>query len=247
MTLTAVGAGGSSTTVNAEVNLLIDTQTVVYSPVSVVSGSVTIQGADHLPPRTQLVVSTPTFGQNPIFVSSRTFFSFNAVDDKSTVGDGQGVGVKDTQVAVDSAPFTVITGTFNITAEGLHMIRWFSEDLVGNVEVVHSSSVFVDNTPPATQIAFSAPPFVSVSSQVYISSGTRISFSAQDAGSGVAFTQFQVDGGTFQRFSSSFTLAEGIHVIAFRSQDNVANLEPPQNSTVQVDGTPPVSVRARRA
>src|SRR5205807_1367732 len=161
---------------------------------------------------------------------------------KSTVGDGQGVGVKDTQVAVDSAPFTVITGTFNITAEGLHMIRWFSEDLVGNVEVVHSSSVFVDNTPPATQIAFSAPPFVSVSSQVYISSGTRISFSAQDAGSGVAFTQFQVDGGTFQRFSSSFTLAEGIHVIAFRSQDNVANLEPPQNSTVQVDGTPPVSV-----
>jgi hypothetical protein len=241
MTLTAVGVSGSSTTLNALVNLLVDTQTISYSPISVVPGTVVVGSSvtDRLPPRTQLFVSSPSFSQNPIFVSSQTLFGLTAVDDKSVVGDGQGLGVKDTQVSIDSGSFTVFTSSFNISSEGLHTAAWFSEDLAGNIEVTHSTSVFVDNTPPLTQLVFSAAPFIDVSSNVFISSVTSIAFIATDTASGVAFTQFQVDGGIFQNWSSSFTLAEGLHLITFRSRDHVGNLERNQSAKILVDATAP--------
>jgi hypothetical protein len=45
---------------------------------------------------------------------------------------------------------------------------------------------------------------------------------------------YRIDGGPETEFTSAFTLGEGTHVIAFRSEDKAGNLESPKTATVPV-------------
>ena len=151
MSLTAVGAGGSSTTVNAQVNLLVDTQTIAYSPVTVVPGSITILTPDNLPPVTQILYSTPSYinSASQVYLSTVTILGFVATD--------TGSGVAFTHYAVDSGTFTLYASPFTLP-EGLHVIRYQSQDHAGNLEVARSTDVYVDGTPPVTALVISSSP-----------------------------------------------------------------------------------------
>ena len=54
-----------------------------------------------------------------------------------------------------------------------------------------------------------------------------VSFLATDSGTGVLETRYSLDGAPEAISTGSFTLAAGTHTLAFRSQDNVLNLETP--------------------
>ena len=79
-------------------------------------------------------------------------------------------------------------------------------------------------------------------------SPVTVTLSPADALSGIASTQYRVDGGSFQSGTSISILApadhsnDGVHTIEYRSTDNAGNAEPLQTATVRID----TSCRAAR-
>lgn len=99
-----------------------------------------------------------------------------------------------------------------------------------------------DKEPPVTTISIGTPQYQN-GDNLYINSSTSITLSATDYGivpSGVNHTEYRIDGGQWQTYSSAFTLnSEGTHTIYYRSIDNVGNTETDKSVTITLDKTPP--------
>jgi subtilisin-like proprotein convertase family protein len=74
-----------------------------------------------------------------------------------------------------------------------------------------------------------------------------VSFTAADAGSGVAFTEWRMDGGPWQT-GDSLTLStrkrgsgSGLREVEYRSRDNAGNLEAARSVTLKLDSQPPLT------
>ncbi|MBI4248808.1 MAG: fibronectin type III domain-containing protein, partial [Elusimicrobia bacterium] len=220
------------------------TDTLVSSQIEVLGSTLT--PIDVLPPRTSLLATGPQLSTGTIFVSSETFFGFSAVDDFDLAGDGRGEGVLDTQYAVDSDTFSVFAGTFSLVEEGTHTLEFFSRDTAGNVEAVEITTVAVDNTPPATDLEVAGSSATNALGQMVVSTSASLGFLSQDpvvsgASAGVRDIFYGVDGGTLAVFSSTFSLSEGSHTLAFFGEDQVDNVEVLKSTDVYVDGTPPLT------
>ncbi|MBI2384441.1 MAG: hypothetical protein HYV14_00350 [Elusimicrobia bacterium] len=207
--------------------------------------TLTVQ-SDDTPPVTTAETGEPLFvapdGTN--YITPATPVTFRAVD--PTVGTVAS-GVSRTEVAVDGGPFAAYSGALTF-AEGRHTILFRSIDTVGNIEIAQTLSVQSDDTTPLTSLAvldgrqFPGPN----AATFYASPETRFGLPAvdpvaSDVASGLAFTQWQDNGGAYQAFTAAFALPEGSHMLAYQSQDNVSNLEVPRSTTVLVDATAPVS------
>lgn len=102
-----------------------------------------------------------------------------------------------------------------------------------------------DVTPPVTEMLVSGPSST-VAGDLFVSPLSLIGLSAIDplvegSASGVALTEFSVDGEAFRTYSSTFTVPEGIHMIRFYSLDLAWNRESIQEINVLADATPPVT------
>ncbi len=92
-----------------------------------------------------------------------------------------------------------------------------------------------DNTPPTTQVV--APGF----DDNWHNSDVTISFTALDAGSGVAATEYKIDDGAWTSGTSVTVTAsagggnDGVHTVKYRSIDNAGNLETTQFGTVKIE------------
>jgi hypothetical protein len=212
---------------------------------SVIIGTYTAPApADVTPPVTTLTLSTGAF------ISTSTVFSLSAVD---PVVDGMASGVRETQLSRDGDAFAVYAGSFVFTSTGTHTLSWFSVDHASNTEVARSTSVFVnlvvststgvDTVPPVTTLFFTTAPYVS-SGTFYIDHGNRIGFTAEDFGtpvSGVARTQYSLNGERFQLYTHPFPRSQGAYTLRYRSLDNAGNQEADQAAAVHVDNMPPDS------
>ena len=226
---------------------------------------------DILPPRSELLAGLPKAvgggvlplgGSGTSFVAGRSVFTMSSVDDRFAAGDAIGLGVAFQELKVDGAPRStfvnlspargqVFASTFSLPdPDGLRVLSFAAKDIFGNTEVAKSTTVALDGTAPVTSLAVvggrQAPG--PNESSCYASSDTLIAFPAADqvvgeVASGLAVTRFQDNAGAFQTFVSSFTLAEGSHLLGYQSQDRVENLEVLRSSTVLVDSTPPISTR----
>jgi len=98
---------------------------------------------DNTPPTTIIDVGTPKYGTTPVFVSSSTLFTLSAIDTESDVSA--------TMYEIDSSGFSQYIGGFALSVlldDGLHAIRYYSVDNVGNTEMTNTYLVFLDNEPP---------------------------------------------------------------------------------------------------
>ncbi len=72
-------------------------------------------------------------------------------------------------------------------------------------------------------------------------SAVAVTLSATDAWSGVANTQYQIDGGAWQTYSGPFTVAgNGYHTLNYRSTDRAGNAETASSVVVPIDMVPPI-------
>ncbi|MBI3552296.1 MAG: SMP-30/gluconolactonase/LRE family protein [Elusimicrobia bacterium] len=107
---------------------------------------------DTTPPVTTLTIGSPQFAlsSSSLLVSGRTPFTLSATD--------AGSGVKQTQYQINGGPLTVYTASFTLTApDGSVTLGDFSTDNAGNQEVLRSSSVVLDATPPAVSLVSPGP------------------------------------------------------------------------------------------
>ena len=152
-----------------------------------------------------------------------------------------GSGVASTQYRVDGGSFqsgaTVsIPAPADHSNDGLHTVEYRSTDNAGNAEVLRSVTVRIDTTLPIT--TDNAP-------AGWSNAAVTVTLTANDALSGIASTEYRVDGGSFQNGASVLIPApadgsnDGAHTIEYRSADNAGNTEPLTTATVRIDTTLP--------
>lgn len=192
---------------------------------------------DNTQPVSVISVGTPQFiaADGTLYLSSATTFTIAATDNLS--------GVARTEYRIDGGAWTSYA-PFAIATEGKHVIGFRSVDNVGNVETEKSLTVTIDNTPPVTVISVGAPKYVAPDGAAYVTSAAQLTLAATDHLSGVARTEYRLDGGTWTAYAPFAIASEGSHTIGYRSTDNVGNLETEKVLTIIVDNTPPVSLIA---
>ncbi|MGQ0644795.1 MAG: OmpL47-type beta-barrel domain-containing protein [Elusimicrobiota bacterium] len=241
--------GGSFTVYAASFTLAQGVRVVEYQSFDRAGNAEPVRSAvfhvDAVPPAVSLGIGEPQhMSAGDLYVSRRTPFSLSA-DDLSM--DGVSSGARDIffRSGPDvSAPFEIYQGTFTLDVpEGGRTIAYYGEDRVDNAGAPAAAAVVLDATPPATDLVVEGPRAVA-GLDTYVSTRTVLALKTSDplvngAASGAARAELRLNGGAFETYSSSFTLSEGVHILEFRSEDNVANREPDRLSELRADGTAP--------
>ncbi len=152
-----------------------------------------------------------------------------------------GSGIASTVYRVDGGSFqggtsVLIPAPADHSNDGVHTVEYRTTDNAGNVETLRSATVRIDTTLPAT--TDDAP-------GGWQPSAVTVTLTPADALSGIASTQYRIDGGSFQGGTSVAIPApadhsnDGAHTIEYRSTDNAGNVEPLQTATVRIDTTLP--------
>ena len=135
---------------------------------------------------------------------------------------------------LDGGSFAACTSPKSYTGlpEGSHTFEVRATDAAGNQDATAAAFTWtVDLTPPVT---------VDDAPAGWSSGAVTVSLSASDGGSGVAVTEYSVDGGvSFQQGTSVVFSAEGVHELRYRSVDRVGNVEATKTVLVRIDLTAP--------
>ncbi|MEW5759570.1 MAG: Ig-like domain-containing protein [Candidatus Thermoplasmatota archaeon] len=152
-----------------------------------------------------------TLGLNEWYKSSVTV-TLSASDN---VG---GTGVAKTYYALDGGNWKTYTAAFVVSGEGEHTIDYYSIDFK-NAENTKTVKVKIDTKTPN---AFT--PTANPSS--WTNKNPQITFSTNDATSGIDHYEVKIDDGTFSTQTSPYTLpniADGKHTITVRAYDKAGN------------------------
>jgi uncharacterized repeat protein (TIGR01451 family) len=210
--------------------------------------------ADSIPPTTTLTIGNPKYidPSGNIYVTSATPFILSAEDNV----DGSGVattGYRIHNTTYDSGWIALpppiefyLTGL----ADGEYFIEYNSTDNIGNVETPQTQEVTLDNTPPTTTLNIGEPKYVDPTGNIYVSSVTPFTLTAEDnaGGTGVTSTFYRIYNSTYDsdwvEYSAPFYLtglSDGEYSIDYYSTDNIGNTEPTNTATVILDNTPPTT------
>jgi sugar lactone lactonase YvrE len=197
---------------------------------------------DDSPPETSVTITQPRYNE---YVTSASKFVLSSIDSGLTP-----CGVQYTKYRIippSDSLFTVYDSTFNISGpDGVYTIEYYSVDNVGNTEIIKSTTVKLDNTPPISRLELQGVKYIS-EDKTYIRPDTQIVVLSEDpvvndVASGVKFILYSIDGASFDVYSSPFTLEEGVHTIKYYSVDQLGNFELINSITLYVDATAPLSV-----
>ncbi|MEU8271900.1 M14 family zinc carboxypeptidase [Sphaerisporangium sp. NPDC049002] len=129
---------------------------------------------------------------------------------------GQDSKVDRTEYQLDGGDWTKYTTPIAINGDGSHTLAYRSVDKAGSVEVTQTLTVKVDATAPVTTATVGAAD----------QGGVPATLSATDETSGVAGTQYSLDGGAWTPYTGTVTVSgQGGHELRFRSTDKAGNVE----------------------
>jgi len=150
-------------------------------------------------------------------------------------------GVAATEYSLDGTNWTPYTSSVLISDEGTTTVSYGSTDRAGNHETVKSVTVKIDKTKPTTSA--SVEPAAPNGANDWYTSNATISLSSADNTSGIATTEYSIDGGTtWLLYTNSFSITnEGVTTVKYHSTDNAGNVETAKNITVQIDKTAPTT------
>jgi hypothetical protein len=148
--------------------------------------------------------------------------------------DGFGSGAGTVEYSLDGGPWTAYDEPVVVTGDGTHELRYRATDVAGNDAAQAEPLVLrVDGNAPRTTARLNgAAPAASYSGPVTVAlSG------ADGGGSGVARTEYSLDGGAWTAYARALTVsAVGTHRVDFRSVDEAGNTERAQSVAFRVNG-----------
>jgi len=109
---------------------------------------------------------------------------------------------------------------------GGERIRYFSIDGAGNAEAVKTS--------PALQVDGAAPVTSATPAAGLVATPVVLTLTATDDVSGVAFTEYRIDGGSWTTYAAPVPVSLGEHAIEYRSTDVAGNAETAKSLAVDV-------------
>jgi len=144
-------------------------------------------------------------------------------------------GVDRTEYTVDGGSWTPYTAPFTVSGDKAHQVQYRSFDKAGNGEEAKSLAVSVDATAPLTTAQF-AP----ANDNGWHAGAVPVTLAATDATSGVASTEYSLDGGPWTPYTQPVdVVGDGTHTVAYRSADRAGNVETEKAATLKIDGTTP--------
>jgi hypothetical protein len=184
----------------------------------IADGTLLSTTTDTTPPLTTPVLPSPT-GLNGWY-SGPTVLNFTALDDLS--------GVVMTEVSRNNETTwkQLPCDGIALNDDGVHTVFFSSTDLATNMEPPKSITVKIDSTAPVTTAHYQ------VLDQL-------VSFAATDNVSGVARTEYKLDGSPWIKGTSLVFTSGGLHTILFRSIDVAGNVEKTNSITLNVKLKPP--------
>ena len=118
------------------------------------------------------------------------------------------------------------------SADGVHTVSYRSIDVAGNVEQAKTCQVKIDTRPPVT--ACNAP-------SGWVNHAVGVHFVSGDAGAGVDYTEYDLDGGGWTRGGSVLVSGDGVHALSLRSVDLLGHVEATRTFTVRIDTVGPTT------
>lgn len=227
--------GGTSQTYSSSFTVPLDTTLIEWGSVDQLGNNETENSieiiVDDTSPFTNLEISSPKFGTNPIYITTST--KFNLIHDS----DLEGVGVNFSWYILNEDDFHVYSESFTVPEDTI-LIEWGSEDLLENNETFNSLSIEVDTLPPTTEIIIDKPSYGNKT--IYLTSDTKISFKAIDFQSGIKDIYYRINNQNWIKFKNDFYLStDGEYILFFYSLDNLGNKESRSEIRIIVDNTPP--------
>ena len=189
---------------------------VTIPPYSVVRLEWTVD--DTTPPVTTAEAAGPS-GLNGWYVGP-TVVDFTATDDLS--------GVLTTEFSLDNGARWTTGNTISVSGNAIHNILYHSIDLDGNVETPKSITIMLDSKPPVTTVSTSPRTF----------GGLEVDLKAVDNVSGVAETEYSLNGSTWKT-GNAFFLCGGTYTMLYRSTDVAGNVEKRKSITINAPSCPP--------
>ena len=178
---------------------------------------------DTVPPALSLALPSVD-GANGWYLT-RPELVFSALDDTS--------GLAALDVRLDQAGWQSATSL--VVPEGSHQVDVRARDAAGNI-TAENRTVQVDLTDPALSIQ----PTGTAGLDDWYRSDVRIVLDALDAGSGLALTEFQLDGSAWTTGSATTITQEGVHTLDARASDQ-AGRQATAGATIKIDKTAPGS------
>jgi len=183
---------------------------------------------DNLPPMTTVSLAG-TRGNSEWFRSS--------VAVTLTASDGIGSGVSYTEYRVDGGVWRVYSSPFAVSGDGPHVIDYYSVDVVGNTEATRQETVKIDITAPATSPSLSG----TLGSAAWYTTQVIVNLQTVDTLSGVNWTRYRLDSGTWQYGSGFLLSADGQHILEYQSQDAAGNMESVGMLSIKIDKVRPLT------
>lgn len=123
----------------------------------------------------------------------------------------------------------------NLTNDGVYNLNVEGRDLAGNTGT-QSVTLRLDKTAPILTTSIPGPFSYK---NGYYSSNVNVVASTSDAVSGIAATEYRVDGGAWQTGASAPLSAEGEHTVTYRSTNNAGLVTVSPDTVVKIDKTFP--------
>jgi hypothetical protein len=150
-----------------------------------------------------------------------------------------GAGVASTEYSLDGGSFQTYAGPIAVTALGEHTVAYRSTDRDGAVETAKELSFTVIAPPPVTVAQILPAP-----EGGEVVGPASVVLTATDEGTGIASTEYSIDGGSFQAYTGPIAVAAlGEHTIAYRSTGRDGVVETAQEvsfTVVEPEVVPPV-------
>lgn len=125
----------------------------------------------------------------------------------------------------------VVEATPDHLNDGEHPVSYYSVDAAGNAEMAKVCVVKIDTLPPVTK---------STADSLWHKRPVTVDLTATDAGSGVSFTEYSLDGQAWTSGDQVVVNGDGPHRLLYRSADLLGHLETPdRRATVCIDTVGP--------
>ncbi|WP_257232566.1 OmpL47-type beta-barrel domain-containing protein [Streptomyces sp. Rer75] len=149
-----------------------------------------------------------------------------------------GSGVNTIEYALDDGDFTKYTGPVTVNTYGPHTVRYRATDRAGNTSEAKSVAFSVvappstDTTPPESAAKAEG---TKNSDGNYLGSA-KVTITATDAESGVAKTEYSLDGGPYLAYTTPVVVDRvGRHTVAHRATDKAGNTSSARTLAFTVD------------
>ena len=179
---------------------------------------------DNSSPSTKVLINNPKFvDRDTFFISSSTQISFKAIDKHSKI--------KQTYFALNNDNYSEYNKPLTIDKQGFYLLKYYSVDVLDNIEQPKEAKIFVDNTPPQIQVIFNVEPYdieiINNDTLPVFPSNLKIYLSVVDEKTGEEITYYSLNNINFTSYSKpikiSLTKKEKIITLTVKSEDKLGN------------------------